>query len=106
MLYRECNCCLLHFFSTAYKIGKNPVCPVVRTGKVTPNKDYQWSNTLIWANGIVPKKVDVAMVSNTVPLKFSLLATKGDFALDLRLQNNKVDLVVGRGKTGRYLNTN
>ena len=78
--------------------GKNPVCPAVRT---LLTKTGLWSNKKSWQNDLVPKKVDVATVTKS-SAKFYLVAGKGDVALDLRIQNNNADLVVGKAKQGMY----
>jgi hypothetical protein len=60
-----------------------------------------WSNNKSWQNDLVPKKVDVATVTKS-SAKFYLVAGKGDVALDLRIQNNNADLVVGEAQLGMY----
>jgi hypothetical protein len=78
---------------------KNPVCPAVRT---LLTKTGLWSNKKSWQNDLIPKKVDVATVTKS-SAKFYLVAGKGDVALDLRIQNNNADLVVGKAKQGSLI---
>ena len=59
-----------------------------------------------WEYNSVPTKTDVAVVPKGVAKakKFALKAGKGNVALDIRIRDENVDLVIGRGTTGQFQN--
>jgi hypothetical protein len=54
-----------------------------------------WSQNKNWKNGIIPKKVDVAIVDGITKFS-SVLTAQGDVARTLRIKKNTVDVVIGR----------